>query len=83
MPPPESGLVPIYPVTPKNKHLWLFNIREDPYEKFDISDSHPSVVNKMLNRMQEYYKGLVPPLWPDPDVRCDPQKHGGVWGPWE
>ncbi|XP_072051396.1 arylsulfatase I-like [Amphiura filiformis] len=82
MPPPESGLKPILPVEPTDKDVWLFNISADPYEKVDVSDTNPDVVDLILDRMQDYYNTMVPPLWPNPDPNCDPAKHGGVWGPW-
>ena len=81
-PPAESGLKPISPVEPVGKKLWLFNISADPYEKYDLSDAYPSVVDKMLNRLQVYWKSMVPPELPGNDPDCDPAKHGGVWGPW-
>ena len=81
-PPAESGLKPISPVEPVDKELWLFNITADPYEKYDLSNVYPSVVDKMLNRLQGYWKSMVPPMFPKNDPDCDPSKHGGVWGPW-
>ena len=79
----ESGVRPILPVEPVGKKLWLFNISADPYEKFDLSDAYPSVVDKMLNRLEDYWKSMVPPKFPGNDPDCDPAKHGGVWGPWK
>ncbi len=83
IPPLESNIVPIQPVTPEGKQIWLFNITADPDEKYDVSKKYPSVVQMMLGKLQDYYKTIVPVLWPDPDPNCDPAKRGGVWGPWE
>ena len=82
-PPVESGLVPIEPIMPPGKNIWLFNITADPDEKFDLADKYPSVVQTMLQKLDEYYKTMVPVIYPVPDPKSDPEKHGGVWGPWE
>ena len=82
-PPQESDLVPIEPVIPPGKNIWLFNITADPDEKFDLTDKYPSVVKMMLGKLDEYYQTIVPVIYPDPDPNCDPAKRGGVWGPWK
>ncbi|XP_072050869.1 arylsulfatase J-like isoform X2 [Amphiura filiformis] len=82
IPPLESGIVPIQPVMPEGKNIWLFNITADPDEKYDVAYKNPSVVKMMLAKLAEYYNTTVPVLWPDPDPNCDPANHGGVWGPW-
>ncbi len=82
-PPPESNLTAFKAVEPEGKHIWLFNITADPYERNDVAADNPTIVQQMLNRLQEYYLNMTPPYYPDPDVNCDPANRGGVWGPWE
>ena len=82
-PPPESNITAFEPVIPIGKSIWLYNITADPNEWNDVSDKNPSVVKKMLDRLEEYHKTMVPPMWPAQDPKCDPANHGGVWGPWE
>ena len=64
------------------QNLWLFDIMEDPLEKNDVSQEHPSVVQRLLQRLQFYNSTSVPVLFPPQDPNADPALHGGVWGPW-
>ncbi|XP_030849646.1 arylsulfatase B-like [Strongylocentrotus purpuratus] len=82
-PPAESGLHTIYPIEKPNQKVLLFNITADPLERTDLSGKYPDVVDELLQRLEEYYKGSVPVRYPDPDLEADPALHGGSWGPWE
>ncbi|XP_035685870.1 arylsulfatase J-like [Branchiostoma floridae] len=70
------------PNDPPEKSIWLFNIRSDPEEKKDLSDSHPGIVQDMLIKLAEYNKTAVSPFWPPRDLRANPALHGDLWGPW-
>ena len=61
-PPPESNITAFAPVEPIGKHVRLYNISADPYEWYDVSDENPSVVKKLLDRLVEYHKTMVPPI---------------------
>ncbi|XP_071489134.1 arylsulfatase B-like [Diadema antillarum] len=83
IPPAESGLTPVVPDTPKGKCVWLFNIKNDPYEYFDVSDEQGDVVNFLLGRLQHYQDGAVPVRFPDGDPNANPALHDNVWDSWE
>jgi len=40
---------------------WLFNLADDPYEKTDLSKSHPEKLQEMLDRLAEWEKQMEPP----------------------
>ena len=67
---------------PWDKNVWLYNIKEDPYEEVDLSDVFPGVVDVMLSRLAQYNSTAVPVTFPPNDDRADPTKHGGVWTSW-
>ncbi|XP_077988816.1 arylsulfatase B-like [Glandiceps talaboti] len=83
IPPPESGMVPIHPHEKPGKKLWLFNIKKDPDEKTDLSESEVEKVNELLERLEAYQNTAVPTVYPLFDPKSNPKLHGGVWGPWE
>lgn len=66
----------------KGKNVWLFNIKHDPFEMNDLSDSKAEVVQELLNMLANYSKSSVPCFYPDNDIMANPQIHGGYWGPW-
>ena len=65
-----------------DKNVWLFDIKNDPYEEYDVSEVLPDIVEFMLDRLSAYNKTAVPPRFPAMDPNCDPALRGGVWGPW-
>ena len=83
IPPPESNTQLLAcPISVPQKRIWLFNITEDPLEKTDLSDEYPDVVDRLLNRLDEYYQDSVPVRFPLPDAEANPGSRNGVWGPW-
>ena len=67
---------------PKDKNIWLFNIRMDPTERQDLSERYPDIVHSMLERLAQYNSTAVPVYYPPPDPKCNPEKHGKAWVPW-
>ncbi|BFZ15529.1 hypothetical protein BsWGS_18568 [Bradybaena similaris] len=81
-PPPHLG-DPKAHQTNDTKNVWLFNVKLDPTESNDLSDSRPDLVQELLHRLVVYNSTAVPPTYPQSDPNCDPKLHGGYWGPWE
>ena len=67
----------------EEKNVWLFNIRDDPLEHMDLSETRRDVVKYLLDRLAYYNSTAVPVMWPDPDPKANPMLHGNAWVPWE
>ncbi|CAK6968762.1 arylsulfatase I-like [Scomber scombrus] len=72
----------IYYKSPIHKNVWLFNITGDPYERQDLADQRPDVVQRLLARLVYYNQTAVPVYFPPDDPRANPSQHGGAWVPW-
>ena len=66
-----------------SKNMWLFNIKEDPNERNDLSASRPDKVHELLGRLAYYNSTAVAVRYPPYDPKCNPELHGGFWEPWE
>jgi len=65
------------------QNIHLFNVKEDPYEITDLSQSLPGTVNEMLARLAVLLEGSVEPSdVPGEFVKADPGLRGDVWWPW-
>ena len=67
----------------QDKNIWLYNIKSDPNEYTDLSDKYPEVVMLLLERLTVYNLTAIPCRYPELDINADPNKHGGLWGPWQ
>lgn len=77
----ERTSLPFYK-TSTHKNIWLFNITGDPYERHDLADQRPDVVQQLLARLAYYNQTAVPVYFPPDDPRANPSHHGGAWVPW-
>ena len=59
----------------------LFNLREDPEERHDISEKSPDIVEKLRVRAVEHFYNLQATFAPADDPNGDPLKWGGYYGP--
>ena len=65
-----------------SKSVQLFNIKYDPYERVEVSELYPDIVNELLGKLAKYNATAVPVNFPPDDHRADPKLHGGFWQPW-
>ncbi|KAM6919192.1 arylsulfatase I-like [Xenentodon cancila] len=77
----ERTSPPLHKSSP-HKNIWLFNITGDPYERQDLADQRPDVVQQLLARLAYYNQTAVPVYFPPDDPRANPERHGGAWIPW-
>jgi len=66
----------------QSKLVQLFNIRDDPYERNEVSEQYPEIVDLLLAKLAAYNATAVPVNFPAEDHRADPKLLGGYWGPW-
>ena len=64
------------------KHC-LFDLQQDPCEYNDLSTQYPSIVKKLKKKIKEYRRGMVKQRNKKRQEEADPDRHGGVWGPWK
>ncbi|GFN95654.1 arylsulfatase b-like [Plakobranchus ocellatus] len=84
IPPPESNTLQTEQKTENSKkNTWLFNIKNDPEERNDLSEKKPEVVKSILRILAKINATAVPPFFPKSDPLANPELHGGIWGPWE
>eukprot|EP01084_Bolivina_argentea_P010498 19555_1 len=65
----------------------LFQLEEDPYEYWNITDEHLERVAFLFNRMRVLEETAVPVIQPDPTCGdathpIDPDLDIGIWEPW-
>ncbi|KAK7476922.1 hypothetical protein BaRGS_00031861 [Batillaria attramentaria] len=68
-------------VSKKKRNPRLYNIRLDPEERNDLSETEPDMMTFMMNRLQQWMKSGVPPQNSPSDPKGDPKNWGGVWTP--
>ncbi|XP_077982289.1 arylsulfatase B-like isoform X2 [Glandiceps talaboti] len=68
---------------PLNTRTYLFNLRHDPYEEYNLADQQPFLVLYLRNKLQEYREQTMSAFWPDPDPNSNPQlaRYHGFWSP--
>jgi len=62
----------------------LFNLKDDPCEYRDLSETFPIIYEIMLRRLGEYRKKMAKPrMVTFRDPKANPKKWKGVWTPWK
>ncbi|KAK7098486.1 arylsulfatase J-like [Littorina saxatilis] len=61
--------------------LLLFNVKDDPEEREDVKKAHPFVLRRLMKRLEEWKKGMVPANIPREDPASNPMNFDGVWSP--
>ncbi|ESO91396.1 hypothetical protein LOTGIDRAFT_182669 [Lottia gigantea] len=69
--------------TPGDKPARLFNIKDDPLERNEISALHPDIVDRLIGKINVYRKSMVPANFPTPDPMAHTvaKRNGGAWSP--
>ncbi|XP_070563074.1 arylsulfatase B-like [Ptychodera flava] len=70
-----------HPTPPANVTL-LFNLKDDPAERNDLSEQLPAKVEELRRRLDEYKRGLVPVADGTADLAADAELYEGTLTPW-
>jgi hypothetical protein len=46
----------------------LFDLRNDPFEHYDIADQHPDIVDKLKTAYKKWDSEMMELLWEDPHI---------------
>ena len=60
---------------------YLFDLKNDPLECFNIARDNPDVVDKMLERYKEHESTMIPPFTADQVDEGNPIFFNGTWSP--
>mgnify|MGYP001792354738 FL=1 len=66
----------------KRPLVQLFNVKTDPTESEDVSESNPEVVELLLAKLAKHAATARKPFFPSDTYLCDPALNGNVWGPY-
>ena len=66
----------------ENKLVRLYNIKEDPSERKELSNAYPEIVDSLLLKLAEYNSTAEPVSFPRRDFNADPKYHDNFWQPW-
>ncbi|XP_070563087.1 arylsulfatase B-like isoform X2 [Ptychodera flava] len=78
---PKGVLDMKVPTPPANVTL-LFNLKDDPEERHDLSHKLPMKVEELRRKLDEYRKDVVPLIDTTLDPKADPDNFDGVFSPW-
>ncbi|KAH7934888.1 hypothetical protein HPB52_001830 [Rhipicephalus sanguineus] len=62
---------------------YLYNLKEDPCELHNLANESSKMVSFLLEKLSAYRESARPEIVGDVDERGYPEKHNGVWAPWE
>jgi len=65
----------------KVQDLYLFNLKEDPTEHFNLAKSESAKTKQLWKSLQKFIKEAVKPYRPKPDPAGSPKHWGGVYSP--
>jgi len=59
--------------------IYLFNLKEDPYEHNNLAADNPDLVEELKARLAEYEATMIPPDTADEIAEGNPSNFGGAW----
>ena len=59
----------------------LFNLTEDPFEKNNLAQNMPEMVQILSHRLEKYFASMIPPDNAPEIIDGNPNRHGGFLSP--
>ena len=59
----------------------LFNLTEDPFEKNNLAQEMPQMVQVLSHRLEKYFASMIPPDNAPEIIDGNPNRHGGYLSP--
>ena len=59
----------------------LFNLTEDPFEKNNLAQDMPKMVQVLSNRLEKYFASMIPPDNAPEIIDGNPNRNGGFLSP--
>ena len=69
----------IAPFTYKERPMYLFDLKNDPNEHYNIAKYNLDVVEEILQRYKEYESTMIPPFTADEIEEGNPIHFNGIW----
>ncbi|XP_070553268.1 arylsulfatase B-like [Ptychodera flava] len=79
--PPYNGMDVVASPPVADTTTWLFDLRNDPYEEYNIADDYPCLLHFLQCKLDAYREVSVPPLFPPEIPNCDQTLYEGYWSP--
>ena len=82
IPPPQDENVTItdmFSDSYRDDQVLLFDLYKDPYEKNDLSRTHPQIVKKLQTKLMSYMKTMIDPDIVNLSVDGNPSLHNNTW----
>ena len=77
----ENEMIPEPPYIFRGWPTYLFDLKNDPHECYNIAKDNPDVVDKMLERYKEHESTMIPPFTADQVDEGNPMFFNGIWSP--
>ena len=77
----ENEMIPEPPYIFRGWPTYLFDLKNDPLECYNIARDNPDVIDKMLERYKEHESTMIPPFTADPVDEGNPMFFNGTWSP--
>merc|ERR1712241_643487 len=77
----ENEMIQDSPYIFRGWPTYLFDLKNDPLECYNIAKNNPDVVDQMLERYKEHESTMIQPFTADEVDEGNPMYFNGIWSP--